>query len=46
MRRDEFKALRAEFAGLTIPELIERLASDSLATRFIAEMSLRDAANT
>ena len=33
-------------AELSIPELIDRLASDDLETRFLAEMSLRDATNT
>lgn len=31
---------------LSIPELIEELESESLRTRFLAEMCLRDAANT
>lgn len=30
----------------TIPELIELLASDELRTRFLAEMCLRDLADT
>lgn len=33
-------------ADRSILELIEELGSDSLATRFLAEMCLRDAANT
>jgi hypothetical protein len=46
MLREEFKAQRARMAELSIPELIEELASDSLTTRFLAEMCLRDATNT
>ncbi|HKS29763.1 MAG TPA: hypothetical protein VJS44_18200 [Pyrinomonadaceae bacterium] len=46
MLRDEFKELRARMSRLSIPELIEELGSDSLTTRFLAEMCLRDAANT
>jgi hypothetical protein len=33
-------------AQLSIPELIELLASDRLRTRFLAEMCLRDATST
>lgn len=33
-------------AQLSIPELIELLASDELRTRFLAEMCLRDATST
>ena len=46
MKREDFKALRARMSGLSIPELIEELGSDSLQTRFLAEMCLRDATNT
>lgn len=42
----EFKNVRAAYARLTIPELIELLASDELRVRFLAEMALRDATNT
>lgn len=46
MLREEFKELRSRMAKLSIPELIEELGSDSLRARFLAEMCLRDAANT
>ncbi|HEY0321450.1 MAG TPA: hypothetical protein VGC66_10870 [Pyrinomonadaceae bacterium] len=46
MLREEFKELRARMSELSIPELIEELGSDYLMTRFLAEMCLRDAANT
>jgi hypothetical protein len=46
MRREEFKELRARMSELSIPELIERLGSEELKTRFLAEMCLRDATNT
>jgi hypothetical protein len=46
MLREEFKELRAHMSRLSIPELIDELGSDSLRTRFLAEMCLRDAANT
>ena len=38
-----FVAARARMAEHSIPELIERLASPDLRTRFLAEMCLRDA---
>jgi hypothetical protein len=46
MLRDDFKERRARMMKLSIPELMAELESDSLATRFLAEMCLRDAANT
>ena len=46
MQREEFLNERARFAQLSIPELIELLASADLRTRFFAEMSLRDATST
>jgi hypothetical protein len=46
MLSEEFKELRTRMSALSIPELIEELGSDSLRTRFLAEMCLRDAANT
>jgi hypothetical protein len=46
MQREEFKELRARMSGLSIPELIEKLGSNDLRTRFLAEMCLRDATNT
>lgn len=42
----EFKNERAAYASLTIPELMELLASRELRVRFLAEMALRDATNT
>jgi hypothetical protein len=45
-KRRTFAAARAQFARLSIPELIELLSSESLRTRFLAEMCLRDATNT
>jgi hypothetical protein len=44
--RKEFAAERARMAAHTIPRLIELLESEDLKTRFLAEMCLRDAANT
>ena len=44
--RAEFAAERARVARHSIPELIGRLESEDLRTRFIAEMCLRDAADT
>ncbi|MDQ3818915.1 MAG: hypothetical protein M3362_14745 [Acidobacteriota bacterium] len=46
MRREEFARERARFARFSIPELIEKLSSPELRTRFLAEMSLRDASST
>ncbi|HEX8176089.1 MAG TPA: hypothetical protein VF543_13295 [Pyrinomonadaceae bacterium] len=46
MLREEFRELRERMSRLSIPELIEELGSDSLRTRFLAEMCLRDASNT
>ncbi len=46
MRRDDYAQERARWARRSIPELIELLASDDLRTRFLAEMSLRDATGT
>lgn len=46
MLSEEFKELRRRMSELSIPELIEELCSDNLRTRFLAEMCLRDAANT
>ncbi|HYO99174.1 MAG TPA: hypothetical protein VER76_03080 [Pyrinomonadaceae bacterium] len=45
-KRKIFAAERARFARLSIPRLIELLASDDLRTRFLAEMCLRDATGT
>jgi hypothetical protein len=46
MTAEEFRTARAEYARLSIPQLIERLASDELRVRFLAEMALRDATST
>ncbi len=46
MQREEFVAARASFAQLSIPALIELLTCSDLRTRFLAEMSLRDATGT
>lgn len=46
MQRAEFIAERARFAQFSIPALIELLASADIRTRFLAEMSLRDATGT
>jgi hypothetical protein len=46
MDKNRFTALRREFAGRSIPELIDLLSSDDLRTRFFAEMCLRDATST
>lgn len=44
--RERFAADRARMGRNPIPRLIELLASDDLRTRFLAEMCLRDAADT
>lgn len=46
MNAEEFRAARAEYVRLPIPQLIELLASESLRVRFLAEMALRDATST
>lgn len=46
MNKKEYQTRRSEFAGKTIDELIDLLASESLQTRFLAEMCLRDATST
>jgi hypothetical protein len=46
MKREDFAAKRKKLAEKTIEELIELLASESLQTRFFAEMCLRDATST
>lgn len=45
MKKDEFARKRRAMARNSIPELIDLLESESLQTRFLAEMCLRDAAN-
>jgi hypothetical protein len=42
--RAGFQAMRRRVAKLTVPELIEMLKSPHLATRFAAEMRLRERA--
>lgn len=44
--RRRFAAERSRMARNSIPRLIELLESADLRTRFLAEMCLRDAANT
>ena len=46
MNSQEVKQTRAQYARLSISELIELLASDELQIRFLAEMALRDATST
>ena len=45
LTREEFAARRDALRRRRVPELIDLLASDDLATRFIAEMVLRDHTN-
>ncbi len=45
-KRKVFALERADLARLSIPQLIELLASSELRTRFLAEMCLRDATDT
>ena len=45
-RRAKFAAERARMAERSIPQLLDLLASRDLRTRFLAEMSLRDATGT
>ncbi len=44
--RARFAAERASMGRNSIPRLIELLESEDLRTRFLAEMCLRDAADT
>ena len=46
MKREDFAEKRKKFAGKTIDELIELLSSETLQTRFLTEMCLRDATST
>jgi hypothetical protein len=46
MNRQEFAEKRREMANNSISELIELLESESLQTRFFAEMCLRDVTGT
>jgi hypothetical protein len=46
MNAAEFRQAREAYTRLTIPQLIELLASENLRERFLAEMALRDATNT
>lgn len=43
MKRREYAEKRGEMMNKSIEELIERLSSEDLQTRFFAEMCLRDA---
>lgn len=46
VRREAFAAARTSMGERSVPQLIELLASRDLRTRFLAEMSLRDATGT
>ena len=46
MKRDSYKKSRKDFAVKPIEELFRLLSSEDLRTRFLAEMSLRDATGT
>jgi hypothetical protein len=46
MKRKDFAEKRFEMSQNSIPELIHLLESESLQTRFLAEMCLRDATGT
>ena len=46
MDNSKYKKLRKAFAGKPVEELLTLLTSDDLQTRFLAEMSLRDATGT
>ncbi|MEZ5429551.1 MAG: hypothetical protein R2747_25120 [Pyrinomonadaceae bacterium] len=46
MNREEFAEKRRRMADRSIDELIELLESETLETRFLAEMCLRDATST
>lgn len=46
LRRNDYAPERTRMAQHSIPELIELLSHADLRTRFLAEMSLRDATGT
>ena len=46
MNREEFAELRKRLSRATADELLRLLESEDLATRFVAEMCLRDATGT
>lgn len=46
MKKKEFAEKRGAMAENSIDELIDLLESETLQTRFFAEMCLRDATNT
>jgi hypothetical protein len=46
MNAEQFKRERAAYARFSTPELIEKLASDELRVRSLAEMALHDATST
>ena len=46
MTKEEFVERRKQFSAKSVDELLKLLESDDLATRFLAEMSLRDATGT
>lgn len=46
MNRKEFAERRKHYGGKPVEDLLRLLESEDLATRFIAEMCLRDATGT
>lgn len=46
MKRSEYRERRSEFLARPVEELLELLGSADLATRFLAEMALRDLSGT
>ncbi len=46
MKQKDFAIKRREMSAHSIDELIDKLSSDNLQTRFFAEMCLRDATST
>lgn len=46
MKRQRFVEMRDRLAGEPVEELLLLLESEDLATRFVAEMCLRDATGT
>ena len=46
VKQDSYKKARKDFAVKPVDELLRLLADEDLRTRFLAEMSLRDATGT
>jgi hypothetical protein len=46
MNREQYAEKRREMSRKTIEELVDALLDEDLQTRFLAEMSLRDATST